>query len=178
MGFNEAQTQAIQHTDGPCLVLAGPGSGKTLTIVNRVKYLIEKQKVRPEEILVVTFTRFAAAEMKSRLCLVMGKRDLPVTVGTFHGIYYGILKWAYRMNQENILSGEIVFRPDSQVSKEGLAFSKVIIKETADVEEYFKNLIRFEGYRIISEKADSENFRAGYDELCMQANKLLFMKSE
>ena len=104
MGFNEAQTQAIQHTDGPCLVLAGPGSGKTLTIVNRVKYLIEKQKVRPEEILVVTFTRFAAAEMKSRLCLVMGKKDLPVTVGTFHGIYYGILKWAYRMNQENILS--------------------------------------------------------------------------
>ena len=104
MGFNEAQAQAIQHTDGPCLVLAGPGSGKTLTIVNRVKYLIEKQKVRPEEILVVTFTRFAAAEMKSRLCLVMGKRDLPVTVGTFHGIYYGILKWAYRMNQENILS--------------------------------------------------------------------------
>lgn len=55
MGFNEAQAQAIQHTDGPCLVLAGPGSGKTLTIVNRVKYLIEKQKVRPEEILVVTF---------------------------------------------------------------------------------------------------------------------------
>ena len=104
MGFNEAQAQAIQHTDGPCLVLAGPGSGKTLTIVNRVKYLIEKQKVRPEEILVVTFTRFAAAEMKSRLCLVMGKRDLPVTVGTFHGIYYGILKWAYRLNQENILS--------------------------------------------------------------------------
>ena len=104
MGFNEAQARAIQHTDGPCLVLAGPGSGKTLTIVNRVKYLIEKQKVRPEEILVVTFTRFAAAEMKSRLCLVMGKRDLPVTVGTFHGIYYGILKWAYRMNQENILS--------------------------------------------------------------------------
>ena len=49
---------------------------------------------------------------------------------------------------------------------------------SADVEEYFKNLIRFEGYRIISEKADSENFRAGYDELCMQANKLLFMKSE
>lgn len=104
MGLNEAQKDAVLHKDGPCLVLAGPGSGKTLTIVNRVKYLIEGYKVRPEEILVVTFTRFAAAEMKSRLCLVMGKRDLPVTVGTFHGIYYGILKWAYRMNQENILS--------------------------------------------------------------------------
>lgn len=104
MRLNEAQKDAVLHKDGPCLVLAGPGSGKTLTIVNRVKYLIEGYKVRPEEILVVTFTRFAAAEMKSRLCLVMGKRDLPVTVGTFHGIYYGILKWAYRMNQENILS--------------------------------------------------------------------------
>ena len=86
------------------MVLAGPGSGKTLTIAKRIEYLIKEYKVRPEEILVVTFTRFAAAEMKSRLCLVMGKRDLPVTVGTFHGIYYGILKWAYRMNQENILS--------------------------------------------------------------------------
>ncbi len=77
-----------------------PGFGKDAYDCKQSKILIEKQKVRPEEILVVTFTRFAAAEMKSRLCLVMGKRDLPVTVGTFHGIYYGILKWAYRMNQE------------------------------------------------------------------------------
>ena len=104
MSLNKAQKEAVSHKEGPCLVLAGPGSGKTLTIAKRIEYLIKVYKVRPEEILVVTFTRFAAAEMKSRLCLVMGKRDLPVTVGTFHGIYYGILKWAYRMNQENILS--------------------------------------------------------------------------
>ena len=104
MSLNHAQKRAVAHREGPCMVLAGPGSGKTLTIAKRIEYLITKYKVRPEEILVVTFTRFAAAEMKSRLCLVMGKRDLPVTVGTFHGIYYGILKWAYRMNQENILS--------------------------------------------------------------------------
>lgn len=68
MGFNKAQNEAIMHGKGPCQVLAGPGSGKTLTIVNRIKYLIERYEVRPEEILVVTFTRFAAAEMKSRLC--------------------------------------------------------------------------------------------------------------
>ena len=106
MGFNQAQKKAVTHGKGPCLVLAGPGSGKTLTIVNRIKYLIEEYKVRPEEILVVTFTRFAAAEMKSRLCALMGRKDLPVTSGTFHGIYYGILKWAYRMGQQNILSEE------------------------------------------------------------------------
>lgn len=73
MGFNKAQNEAIMHGKGPCQVLAGPGSGKTLTIVNRIKYLIERYEVRPEEILVVTFTRFAAAEMKSRLCSLMGK---------------------------------------------------------------------------------------------------------
>ena len=97
MGFNKAQNEAIMHGKGPCQVLAGPGSGKTLTIVNRIKYLIERYEVRPEEILVVTFTRFAAAEMKSRLCSLMGKSNVPVTAGTFHGIYYGILKWAYRL---------------------------------------------------------------------------------
>lgn len=164
MGFNEAQAQAIQHTDGPCLVLAGPGSGKTLTIVNRVKYLIEKQKVRPEEILVVTFTRFAAAEMKSRLCLVMGKRDLPVTVGTFHGIYYGILKWAYRMNQENILSETEKYQ----------ILRGVINKERMEIfdEEYFiqdivaeigkvkNNRIPLEEF--VSEKCSADAFRNIY----------------
>ena len=57
MGLNQAQKKAAAPGRGPCLVLAGPGSGKTLTIVSRIKYLIEKYKVRPEQILVVTFTR-------------------------------------------------------------------------------------------------------------------------
>lgn len=106
MSFNQAQKKAVMHGDGPCLVLAGPGSGKTLTIVNRIKYLIEKQKVRPEEILVITFTKYAAAEMKLRLKSLMEGKTLPVTMGTFHGIYYGILKWAYRFGPQNILSEE------------------------------------------------------------------------
>ena len=164
MGFNEAQAQAIQHTDGPCLVLAGPGSGKTLTIVNRVKYLIEKQKVRPEEILVVTFTRFAAAEMKSRLCLVMGKRDLPVTVGTFHGIYYGILKWAYRMNQENILSETEKYQIlRGVINKERMEifdeedFIQVIVAEIGKVKN---NRIPLEEF--VSEKCSADAFRNIY----------------
>ena len=164
MGFNEAQAQAIQHTDGPCLVLAGPGSGKTLTIVNRVKYLIEKQKVRPEEILVVTFTRFAAAEMKSRLCLVMGKRDLPVTVGTFHGIYYGILKWAYRMNQENILSETEKYQIlRGVINKERM--------EIFDEEDFIQDIVaeigKVKNHRIpleefVSEKCSADAFRNIY----------------
>ena len=164
MGFNEAQTQAIQHTDGPCLVLAGPGSGKTLTIVNRVKYLIEKQKVRPEEILVVTFTRFAAAEMKSRLCLVMGKRDLPVTVGTFHGIYYGILKWAYRMNQENILSETEKYQIlRGVINKERMEIfdeEDFIQDIAAEIGKVKNNRIPLEEF--VSEKCSADAFRKIY----------------
>ncbi len=108
--MNQAQKQAVTHKEGPCLVLAGPGSGKTLTIVNRIKYLIERNQVRPEEILVITFTKFAAQEMKLRLQALMEGRRLPVTMGTFHGIYYGILKWAYRLGSQNILSEDEKYR--------------------------------------------------------------------
>ena len=106
MRLNEAQQEAVSHFEGPCMVLAGPGSGKTLTITRRIEYLIEKYKVRPEEILVITFTRYAANEMKLRFQAIMGGRNVPVTFGTFHGIYYGILKWAYGFTSANILSEE------------------------------------------------------------------------
>jgi DNA helicase-2/ATP-dependent DNA helicase PcrA len=106
MSFSKAQKDAVTHGQGPCLVLAGPGSGKTTVIVNRIKYLIDELKVRPEEILVITFTRYASTEMKTRFRQLMGNKELPVTVGTFHGIYYGILKWAYHFSPQNILSEE------------------------------------------------------------------------
>ena len=66
MSLNHAQTEAVAHNEGPCMVLAAPGSGKTLTIAKRIEYLIMKYKVRPEEILVITFTKYAAQEMKER----------------------------------------------------------------------------------------------------------------
>ena len=106
MGFNEAQTKAICHKNGPAMVLAGPGSGKTLVITRRVEYLIKKYGVRPEQILVITFTKAAAKEMRERFAKITKDDRFPVTFGTFHGIYYGIWKWAYRMNASNIFSEE------------------------------------------------------------------------
>lgn len=106
MSLNKAQLQAIAHKKGPCMVLAGPGSGKTTVITNRIEYLIQKHKVRPEEILVITFSKAASKEMKERFCALNKEQHYPVTFGTFHGIYYGILKWAYKINAENILSEE------------------------------------------------------------------------
>lgn len=110
MSLNHAQTEAVAHNKGPCMVLAGPGSGKTLTIAKRIEYLIMKHKVRPEEILVITFTKYAAWEMKNRTRSICGLSSYAVTFGTFHGIYYGILKWAYRLNQSNLLSDEEKYR--------------------------------------------------------------------
>ena len=110
MSLNHAQTEAVAHNKGPCMVLAGPGSGKTLTIAKRIEYLIMKHKVRPEEIQVITFTKYEAWEMKNRTRSICGPSSYAVTFGTFHGIYYGILKWAYRLNQSNLLSDEEKYR--------------------------------------------------------------------
>lgn len=101
---NQAQESAIRHFKGPCMVLAGPGSGKTFTIARRICYLIEHYKVRPENILVITFTKAASYEMQNRFKTLMQGRSMPVTFGTFHGVYFGILKWAYRLSSENILT--------------------------------------------------------------------------
>lgn len=104
MSLNHAQKEAVAHHEGPCMVLAGPGSGKTLTIAKRIEYLITKYKVRPEEILVITFTKYAANEMRSRFRSVAAGKNAAVTFGTFHGIFYGILKWAYGLNRFHLLS--------------------------------------------------------------------------
>ena len=110
MGLNKAQMEAVTHKDKPCMVLAGPGSGKTTVITKRIEYLIQKHKVKAEEILVITFSKAAAKEMKERFARLQPEQHFPVTFGTFHGIYYGILKWAYRLNADNIFSEEQKFQ--------------------------------------------------------------------
>lgn len=106
MQVDSAQKKAIEHYRGPMLVLAGPGSGKTLVITRRTQWLIEKAGVAPGNILVVTFTRAAAGEMRSRFDRLMDGRHLPVSFGTFHAIFFTILKYAYQYKVENILTEE------------------------------------------------------------------------
>ena len=179
MSLNKTQAKAVSHKDGPCLVLAGPGSGKTRTIVNRIKYLIEKCNVRPEEILVVTFTRFAAQEMKNRLCSLMGKKNLPVTAGTFHGIFYGILRCTYRMSGQNILSEEekyqllreVISRQEAEVSDE----EDFILDIAAEIGKIKNNRLDVEEY--VPEKCSIETFReiySRYEEERKQRRKIDF----
>ena len=91
---NPSQQRAIAHLSGPMMVLAGPGSGKTSVIVERTAYMINEGGISPSNILVVTFSRAAAKEMKERFLSFTGQQYTPVTFGTFHGVFYGILKQA------------------------------------------------------------------------------------
>lgn len=101
--FNREQEEAITHKEGPLMVLAGPGSGKTLVITYRVKWLIENAGIHPSNILVITFTRAAAEEMKKRFLQFDGMENAPVTFGTFHSVFFMILRYAYRYTGSNII---------------------------------------------------------------------------
>ncbi|MCM1184008.1 MAG: ATP-dependent helicase [Roseburia sp.] len=100
---NGAQARAIAHGAGAMLVLAGPGSGKTFVITQRIRHLIEVHQVRPENILVITFTKAAAAEMRQRFGLLTQGKAYPVTFGTFHAIFFQILRHTYKFTMENII---------------------------------------------------------------------------
>ena len=91
MQLNNEQLAAVMHGDGPMLVLAGPGSGKTAVLVNRLKHLVRDACVDPYGILVLTFSRAAAGEMRERF-EELAHASYPVTFGTFHAIFYHILK--------------------------------------------------------------------------------------
>lgn len=87
--LNEAQRRAVTWGEGPLLLLAGPGSGKTFTITKRILYLLERG-IPPEEILVITFTKEAAAAMQRRFRQMSGQL-FPVNFGTFHSVFYHIM---------------------------------------------------------------------------------------
>ncbi len=90
--LNKEQKEAVKHKDGPLLILAGAGSGKTRVITYRVAYLISEYKISPENILAVTFTNKAADEMKSRIRNVVGKAAEKIWISTFHSMGYRILR--------------------------------------------------------------------------------------
>ncbi|MDO4941697.1 MAG: ATP-dependent helicase [Lachnospiraceae bacterium] len=105
-GMNEAQRKAVMHFRGPMMVLAGPGSGKTTVITERTRYLIEEYHVPPSNILVITFTKAAANEMKERFQKLSGNHTQSVSFGTFHAVFFAILRHAYGYRYEHIITEE------------------------------------------------------------------------
>ena len=91
-GLNEAQSEAVNLTDGPVLVLAGAGTGKTRVLTTRMAHILMNRKAQPWEILAVTFTNKAAREMRERVAGLIGRPVEGWWVGTFHAIGARILR--------------------------------------------------------------------------------------
>ena len=91
-GLNDKQYEAVVNTEGPCLVIAGAGSGKTKVLTHKIAYLIGEKQVHPWDILAITFTNKAANEMKERIANLVGDAAKDIWMGTFHSICVRILR--------------------------------------------------------------------------------------
>lgn len=134
MDLNPSQRKAAAHTAGPCLVLAGPGSGKTAVITKRTEQLITQCRVSPRHILVVTFTKAAAAEMRRRFEQMTAGKYPGVSFGTFHAIFFTILKHAYHYSAANIAREETKY----QFMREIIAQNRI---ECEDESEFCSNIL-------------------------------------
>ena len=127
------------------MVLAGPGSGKTSVIVERTAYMTGEGKIPSSSVLVVTFSRAAAVEMKERFLKFTGQSGTRVTFGTFHGVFYGILKQAYNLTSANILSEE---EKNGILRELALNFGGELASEGDFTEEIAKEISMVKGNRI------------------------------
>lgn len=166
--YSSNQKKAIEHGAGPLMVLAGPGSGKTFVITHRIKYLIEGPGINPAHILVVTFSRAAAKEMKDRfekLC----KKSL-VTFGTFHSVFFNLLKTAYGFNSEQIASDELRYTLIKELIKRnsienedintlaGNLLNEIALvkQDNISIKNYYSNSISSDTFKKIYSDYESE----------------------
>lgn len=162
-GMTPPQQEAVLHKRGPMMVLAGPGSGKTFVLTRRIAQLIRSGEASPDHILVVTFTRMAAEEMKSRFLQIMGETSTAVTFGTFHSVFYRIIRAAYGQragtimpeNQKYQVLQEIVHARGLEIEDEKefiqgvLSEISVVKGEMMDLQNYYSVSCPSETFRRI-----------------------------
>lgn len=186
--LNTAQQKAVCHETGPMLVLAGPGSGKTTVLLCRISRLLERGLAKPQEILALTFSKAAAEEMKSRFENLNGASG--VSFGTFHSIFFRILRSRYGWNVEQIFQEEerrSILRNSIEAEKWDIPdleeyisqfFSQLSLMNSEleqpnrftpvgmPVEEFRKLYRAYEGYKERHEKLD-------FDDMLTQCYQLL-----
>ena len=151
--LNENQLKAVEHVDGPCMVLAGPGSGKTRVITYRIANMVVNKNIKPTSILAISFTKASSMEMKNRaLALSNDIRMNKVTYGTFHSVFFRILRYFENYNIESIL--------DEKTKRIGL---KSILKglniENSDDDETIGQVINEVSY-VKNELMDKRDFKS------------------
>ena len=168
INYSSNQKKAIEHGAGPLMVLAGPGSGKTFVITHRIKYLIKGSGINPAHILVVTFSRAAAKEMRDRFEKLYGKSY--VTFGTFHSVFFSILKTAYGFSAEQIASDELrytlikeLIKKNEIVNEDINTLSGNLLNEIAlikqdniNIKNYYSNSIASDTFKRLYREYESE----------------------
>ncbi len=150
-GLNEAQRRAVTHGEGPLLLLAGPGSGKTFTITNRILYLLENG-AEPDRLLVITFTKEAALSMQRRFQERCGSTVYPVNFGTFHSCFYHILQKSGAVSAKKIIKNSekitlllpILKQYQSSTEKEAGDNLKDDAAQLLSAVSFFKNTFKYE----------------------------------
>jgi DNA helicase-2/ATP-dependent DNA helicase PcrA len=177
------------------MVLAGPGSGKTTVITERTKYLIKQYQISPANILVITFTRAAANEMKDRFHKLTGNRGLPVSFGTFHAVFFTILRHAYGYRYEDIITedhkrqmiSEVLNEENVEMAEEAEFLSALLneislIKgEMIDLNYYYSSVCSDEIFRKIYtgyEKKLRANHKIDFDDMLVFTYELLKERSD
>ncbi|MGN0505950.1 MAG: ATP-dependent helicase [Lachnospiraceae bacterium] len=217
MKLNEAQQKAIEHGDGPLLVLAGPGSGKTAVITRRILELTGKHQVRPGNILVITFTKAAALQMQERYEKLLQEAEKVshaqvahtqiahtqvahaqssiVNFGTFHAVFFKILKYAYHFTAANIIKeedscqmlSEIIRRLDLELEDEKDFIEEVrgeisrIKSERLDISTYYSMSCPEEQFKQIYLAYDGEMRKRGlidFDDMMLLCYELLTKRSD
>lgn len=190
--LNKEQLEAVKHFNGPCLVIAGPGTGKTTIITHRVLYLINEYRVKPHEILVVTFTKAAAKEMENRFFMLSNYQNdcKGVTFGTFHSIFFRILRAYNDYRLENLLDDQekhiIVksiikglghsFYEDDQIVETIISEMSYIQNTLIDIEDFKSSSVDDSIFRDIRreyEKYKVNNRKYDYDDMLTHCYKLL-----
>ena len=194
---DEKQLKAINHDSGPALVLAGPGSGKTFTIVSHIQYLIRNKKIPPEEILVVTFSKAAAIEMQTRYLESADSNPStnPVRFGTFHSLGYQILRSTGQLRNFSLITDkqkyhflEVILKNEGLSSlcthdQEAILLNALAARKAGGIEKTSLELLDVETPGFDAEKlfalyqSDLEERRLlDYDDLILKCNEL-FRKS-
>ncbi len=169
--LNKEQQKAIRHFRGPCCVIGTPGSGKTRVITERVKFLVQECNIKPENILVITFTKAAAIEMKRRYSDMIGDDNAGrVQFGTFHAIFFTILKIAYNYTADNIIHDdvkrnilkEITSELDIEVNDENEFLNDIaseishVKEERIDLEHYYSMCCPDDAFKKTFKKYQNE----------------------
>ncbi|MCI5827124.1 MAG: ATP-dependent helicase [Lachnospiraceae bacterium] len=193
--FSESQRRAVTQSEGAALVLAGPGSGKTAVITGRIRYLIEDCHIAPEHILVITFTKAAAGEMRLRFQAMMEGRRLPVQFGTFHAIFFSILKHAYHYRPNQIISPEFKYSflreilsgyhlredEEQELMEKLLGEISAVKNERLDLEHYYAKCCGSAQFRDIFhayEKKLRENRLIDFDDMLTLTYELLTQRPD